>query len=72
MALSVAQVYRLSGDQLRLKCEELGFDAGGTVRELRSRLADHIMNRQMDETGKTDHIKMQLRWSPPMAITKEC
>jgi hypothetical protein len=51
MALSAAQVYRLSGDHLCLKCEELGLDPDGTVRELRSRLADHVKNCQMDQTG---------------------
>jgi hypothetical protein len=51
MALSAAQVYRISGDQLRLKCEEVGLDPDGTVRGLRSRLTDHVKNRQMDQTG---------------------
>jgi hypothetical protein len=51
MALSAAQVYRISGDQLRLMCEELGLNPDGTVRELPSILADQVKNRQMDQTG---------------------
>jgi hypothetical protein len=49
MALSAAQVYQLSGEQLRLKCEELGLDPDGTVKVLRCRVADHVRSSRMDQ-----------------------
>jgi len=56
MALSVSEVYYLSGESLRQVCLERGLDHSGPVPELRQRLAEHIRSGPMDppgsETGK--------------------
>ena len=48
MALSVSEVYYLSGETLCQVCLEHGLDYGGPVRLLRQRLADHIRSGLMD------------------------
>jgi len=48
MALSVSEVYYLSGETLRQVCLEQGLDDSGPVRELLQRLAEHIRSGPMD------------------------
>ena len=57
MALSVTAVYRLTVEQLRLECTERGLCSGGTVRDLRSRLADHLRSGQMEDTKEQDPVQ---------------
>ena len=52
MALSVSEVYYLSGETLRQVCLERGLDHSGPVRELRQRLVEHIRSGPRSETGK--------------------
>ena len=48
MALSVSEVYYLSGETLRQACLERCLDHSGPVRELRQRLAEHIRSGPID------------------------
>jgi len=48
MALTASTLYQLSGDQLRVECEERGLSCSGPVQELRSRLAEFLRSSAMD------------------------
>ena len=48
MAVSVAGVYRLAVEELRVQCVERGLDSTGPVKVLRRRLVDHIRSSLMD------------------------
>ena len=48
---------RLAVDQLRLECTERGLCSSGTVRELRSRLADHLRSGQVEDTKEQHPVQ---------------
>jgi hypothetical protein len=50
MALSVSEVYHLSGTELRSQCVERGLDSSGPVRLLRERLSDYIKSETRQPT----------------------
>jgi len=49
MAQTASTLCQLSGDQLRVECEERGLSCSGPVRELRSRLAEFLRSSAMDQ-----------------------
>jgi hypothetical protein len=51
MALSAADVYHLTADELRRECVEQGLESSGPVRTLRNRLAEHIHSNKMQASG---------------------
>jgi hypothetical protein len=55
MVLTATEVYHLAGDQLRLNCAQLGLNSGGPVRELRSKLVDHLKNINVTETESPEN-----------------
>jgi hypothetical protein len=57
MALSLSEVYHLTGDMLRSKCWEQGLDHSGPVRSLRQRLADHIRSGPMNTLTKPEETQ---------------
>jgi len=47
MALTAAEVYRLSATELRVQCAEEGLNSQGPVRSLRGRLVRHLRGKAM-------------------------
>jgi hypothetical protein len=57
MALSLSEMYYLTGDMLSRECRERGLDQSGPVRSLRQRLANHIRRDPMDNPAKLEVTK---------------
>jgi hypothetical protein len=54
MALSLSEVYHLTGETLRRECGERGLDHSGPVRSLRQRKPDHIRSGPLDTSAKAE------------------